>query len=400
VNKRTTRLAIGGLVAMTLLAAACGSDDKSDSTSAPTTAAAATTAAGATTAAPATTAGGAATTAGAAATTTGKATTTAGSTSGTTPAKVSGTLQGSGSTFQLAYQQEAIDAFQKANKDATVTYGGGGSGKGRTDLANKTVDFAGSDSAYADADKPAEPILYFPILLGPITLSYNLDGVDDLQLSPDTIAKIFQRQITKWDDAAIAADNPDAELPSTDIVVAHRTDGSGTTQNFSNWLKLAAPTTWTLAPGSTVEWPADTQGGNGNAGVAQIVTGTPGAIGYVDLSDAKAAKLSYAKVKNQSGAFIEPTAESASAAGDGVDVPANLVFSALNSTDPDAYPITYQSWVIVYAKQPDAAKAALVKAYISYLIGDGQDMLGDLDYAPLPTSIQDKAVAQLDQITS
>jgi len=394
VNKRTKRLAIGGLVAMTLLAAACGSDDKADSTTAaPTTAAgAATTAAAATT-----TAGGAATTAGSAST---AAPTTKGGSASSTPEKVKGTLQGSGSTFQLAYQQEAIDAFQKANSGTTITYGGGGSGKGRTDLASKTVDFAGSDAAYADADKPADPILYFPILMGPITVPYNLDGVDDLQLSADTIAKIFQRQITKWDDPAIVADNPDAKLPSTDIVVAHRSDGSGTTQNFTTWLSKAAPSTWTLAPGSTVEWPADTQAGNGNAGVAQIVKDTKGAIGYVDLSDAKASGLKYANVKNQAGKYIEPTAESASAAGDGIEVPDNLVFSALNSSAPEAYPITYQSWVIVYEKQPDAAKAALVKAYLSYLLQDGQDMLGDLDYAPLPDSIQQKAVAQLDKITS
>ena len=391
-NKRTTRLAIGGLVAMTLLAAACGSDDKDEA--ATTTAAAATTAATATTtAASATTASGASTTMGTA------APTTAGSAS-STPEKVEGTLQGSGSTFQLAFQQEAIDAFQKENSGVTITYGGGGSGKGRTDLKDGTVDFAGSDSAFSDADKPADEILYFPILLGPITMSYKLDGVDDLQLSPDTIAMIFQRQITKWDDAAIKADNPDADLPSTDIVVAHRTDGSGTTQNFTNWLKLAAPSTWTLAPGSTVEWPADTQGGNGNAGVAQIVSSTNGAIGYVDLSDAVASGLSLAKVKNQAGTFVEPTAEAASAAGDGIEVPDNLVFSALNSTAEDAYPITYQSWVIVFAKQKDATQAALVKAYLHYLLTDGQDLLGDLDYAPLSTSIQEKAVAQLDKITS
>src|SRR6185312_6419051 len=231
-------------------------------------------------------------------------------------------------------------------------------------------------------------------------LSYNLDGVAGLQLSPDTIAKIFQRQITTWDEAAIAADNPDAELPSTPIVVAHRTDGSGTTQNFTTWLSEAAPSTWTLKPGSTVEWPADTQGGNGNSGVAQIVSSTPGAIGYIDLSDAKAAELTYADVKNRSGTFVEPTAESASAAGDGIDVPDDLVFSALDSAAADAYPITYQSWVIVHAKQADAGKAALVKAYLAYLLGDGQDMLGDLDFAPLPTSIHDRAVAQLAQITS
>ena len=314
--------------------------------------------------------------------------------------KVSGTLQASGSTFQLAYEQDAIDAFQKANPGTTITYGGGGSGKGRTDLKSKTVDFAGSDAAYADADKPADAVLYFPVLLGPITLSYNVSGVDKLQLSPDTIAGIFQRTIKTWNDAAIAADNPGVTLPSTAITVVHRSDGSGTTQNFASWLAKASPKVWTLKPGSTVEWPSDTQGGAGNAGVAQIVGATDGAIGYIDLSDAKAAGLKYASVKNKSGAFIEPTADSASVAGDGITVPDNLVFSASDSSAATAYPITYQSWVVVYAKQADAGKAALVKAYLSYLLNDGQKLLPDLDYAPLPKSIQDKAIAQLAKITS
>ena len=181
------------------------------------------------------------------------------------------------------------------------------------------MNFAGSDSPFADADKPAEPILYFPILFSPITVSYNLTGVDKLQLSGDTIAKIFSRQVKTWNDPAIAADNPGVTLPSTNITVAHRSDGSGTTQNFTEYLVKAAPTTWTLKSGSTVEWPADTQAGNGNAGVAQIITCTDGAVGYVDLSDAVAAKLSYASVKNSSGNYIEPSAESATAASDGID---------------------------------------------------------------------------------
>ncbi|HTN79781.1 MAG TPA: phosphate ABC transporter substrate-binding protein PstS, partial [Acidimicrobiales bacterium] len=316
----------------------------------------------------------------------------------TTGAPVSGTLQGSGSTFQLAYQQEAAAAFAKDNSGATITYGGGGSGKGRTDLASKTVDFAGSDAPYADKDKPAEPVLYFPVLLGPITMSFNLSGVDTLKLSPDTIAKIFQREITKWNDPAIAADNPDATLSDTDITVVHRSDGSGTTQNFTEWLSVAAPDVWKLTPGSTVEWPADTQAGNGNQGVAQIVQSTNGAIGYVDFSDAVASGLKFASVKNASGAFIEPSADSASAAGEGITVGPDLIFKAYNSSAPDAYPITYQSWVIVYQNQTDPAKGALVKAYLTFLLTDGQKLLPDLDYAPLSKTIQDKAVAQLDQL--
>jgi phosphate transport system substrate-binding protein len=308
---------------------------------------------------------------------------------------VSGTLQGSGSTLQKPYEDEAIAVFTKANGGTTITYGGGGSGKGRTDLKGKVVDFAGSDSPYAAADGPTEPILYFPLLLSPITVSYNVSGVDKLQLSPDTIAKIFQRTITTWNDPAIAADNPGVTLPATAITVAHRSDGSGTTQNFTEYLVAAAPSTWTLKSGSTIEWPADTQAGAGNAGVAQIITQTDGGIGYVDLSDAVASKLSYASVKNSAGKFIEPTADSASAAGDGITVKPDLTFAAVNTTAPDGYPITAPTWVIVYQNQTDAGKGALVKAYLNYLLGDGQKTLSDIDYAPLPKSLQDKAMAQL-----
>jgi phosphate transport system substrate-binding protein len=310
-------------------------------------------------------------------------------------------LNGSGSTLQKSYQEVSIEEFKKTGGGAVVNYGAGGSGKGRQDLADKVVDFAGSDSPFKDADlakNKGGDVLYFPILLGPISVSYHLEGVDKLQLSADTIAKIFQRDIKKWNDPAVAADNPGAKLPAIDIVVAHRSDGSGTTDNFTKYLADAAKATWKLKSGSTVEWPADTQAGNGNGGVAQIVKTTQGAIGYVDLSDAKAAGLKYAKVKNQAGKFVEPSTESASAAGDGIEIKDNLIFSALNAKGDAVYPITCQSWVIVYAKQTDKAKGAAVKAYLKFLLTDGQKNLKDLDYAPLPKGLREKAVKQLDKI--
>jgi phosphate transport system substrate-binding protein len=311
------------------------------------------------------------------------------------------TLNASGSTFQKPYQEAAIEDFTKSNKGVKINYGGGGSGKGRQDLADQVVDFAGADSPYKDADlakNKGGDVLYFPVLLGAITVSYNLDGVDKLQLSPTTIAKIFQRDIKKWNDKDIAADNPGAKLPDADIVVAHRSDGSGTTDNFTKYLDKAAKDVWKLKSGSTVEWASDTQAGAGNPGVAQIVKSTKGAVGYVDLSDAKASGLKYASVKNQGGKFIEPSSESASAAGDGIDVKDNLLFSAVDPKGDAAYPITYQSWVIVYAKQTDHAKGAALKSYIRYLVTDGQPQLKSLDFAALPKSIADKAVAQLDKI--
>jgi phosphate transport system substrate-binding protein len=309
------------------------------------------------------------------------------------------TLNASGSTFQKAFQEEAIAAFQKTHGHIKINYGGGGSGKGRQDLADLVTDFAGTDSPYKDADlakvKGGE-ILYFPVVLGAVSISYNISGVAKLQLSPDTAARIFQRDIKQWNDAAIAADNPGVTLPASEIVVVHRADGSGTTDIFTKFLS-AAPS-WRLKSGSTVEWPADMQAGQGNGGVAQIVKSTTGAIGYVDLSDAKASGLRYASIKNGAGKYVEPTTESVSAAGEGIDVAANLTFSAVNAKGDNAYPVTGQSWIIVYAKQADKAKREAVVAYLRYLLTDGQQLLGPLDFAPLPKSLADKAIAQLDRI--
>ena len=310
-------------------------------------------------------------------------------------------LSASGSTFQKAFQEVAMDSFMKSHPDIKLTYGGGGSGKGRQDLADMVVDFAGSDSKFKDEDKSklkGGDVLYFPVVLGAVTVSYNVDGADKLNLSPDTLAKIMQGDITKWNDPAIAADNKGAKLPGDAIVVVHRADGSGTTDIFTKYLDAASGGVWKLKSGSTVDWPKNTQAGQGNGGVAQIVSSTKGAIGYVDLSDAKAAKLHYANIKNKSGKFVEPTSESASAAGDGIDVKDDLTFSAVDAKGDAAYPITGQSWIIVYAKQTDPKKGAALKQYLTYLLGDAQKDLAGLDFAPLPKSLQDKDVAQHSKI--
>lgn len=311
------------------------------------------------------------------------------------------TLNGSGSTLSKPFQEVAIDQFKKSNKGTTINYGGGGSGKGRQDLLDMVVDFAGSDSPFKDSElakAKGGPMLYFPVLLSPIAVIYNLDGVDKLQLSAPTIAKIFQRAITRWNDPAIAAENPGVKLPDTAITVAHRADGSGTTQNFTEFLTEAAKGVWKLKSSSTVEWPADTQAGQGNAGVAQIVKSTKGGVGYVDLSDAKASGLKYASVKNRSGKYVEPTTAGASAAGEGIDVKSDLVFSAIDAKGEKAYPITAQTWVIVYAKQTDRAKGEALKAYLTFLVKDGQGLLSEIDYAPLPKGLQAKALAQVEKV--
>ena len=323
--------------------------------------------------------------------------------SGTATAKepaLSATLNASGATFPKGFYEVAIAGYKKVQPGVTVNYNATGSGAGRQALQDGVVDFAGSDGLVnpADASKYKGELVYVPTVAAPITVSYNLADLKDLTLDADTIARIFQRQIKKWDDAAIAAQNPGAKLPATDITVAHRSDGSGTTENFTKYLVAAAPTIWTLKSGSTVEWPNDTQAGNGNQGVAQIVKSTAGAIGYVDLSDAKASGLQFAKVRNRSGKAVVANLDGATAALASAQVNADLSYNPLNAEGADAYPITAPTWILVYRNQPDKVKGEAIKSFLRFVVGDGQRLAGDVDYATLPTALQQKAAAQIDSI--
>jgi phosphate transport system substrate-binding protein len=316
---------------------------------------------------------------------------------------LSGTLNGSGSTFQLTYQESAISAFKSVQSGMTVNYGGGGSGKGRSDLASGVVNFAGSDSPIPSAEMSSfkgKTVLYFPDVIGPITLSYNLSGVTGLKLDGPVIADIFQAKITKWNDPAITALNPGLKLPSTAITIARRSDSSGTTENFSEFLVKSAPSVWKLGSSSTIAWPAASRGGIGNGGVASIIKSTAGAIGYVDYADAKASGLTFASIKNSAGNYIAPSTQSATTAADNVTVAPNLTFSAIWAPGAQSYPVTYQSFVLVYEKQSSTNDTKMLKAWVGYLVGDGQKLLPTLNYAPLPASIQSKTKAQLDKIGS
>ena len=316
-------------------------------------------------------------------------------------ANLSGTLNGSGSTLQLVYQQAAIAAFKSVQSGMTVNYGGGGSGKGRTDLASGVVQFAGSDSPIPDkeaANFKGKTVLYYPILIAPITVSYNLSGVSNLKLSGPTIAGIFSGKIKTWNDPAIKADNSGVSLPSTPITIAHRSDSSGTTANFSQFLVEAGGSAWTLGSSSVINWPASSRGGSGNAGVSQIVKSTPGAIGYVDYADAKASGLVFASIKNKDGQYVAPSTTAASAAASQASVKPDLTFSAIWAPGATSYPITAQSWVLVYQTQSDANTAKLLQAYIGYLVGDGQQLLTNLGYAPLPANIDQMAKSDLSKL--
>jgi phosphate transport system substrate-binding protein len=319
-------------------------------------------------------------------------------------AAVSGTINAAGSTFQTNFQQAAISGFKSVQSGVTVNYDPVGSGTGRTDLYSNTVLFAGSDSPIPASETSKVPagktVLYFPVQVGPIAIAYNLSGISGLKLDPTTLAKIFQGQIKTWNDPAITALNPGVNLPSTAITLAVRSDSSGTTANFSQYLVDAAGSAWTLGTGSTIKFPSTARAGDGGSGLAQIVKSTPGAIGYVDFSTATASGLSAASIKNTAGDFVAPSTAGATAAASHVTPKSDLTFSAVDQPGATSYPITYQSWDLVYATQPNASDVALLKAYLGYLLGAGQQLLSTINLAPLPSSIDQAAVAQLGQITA
>ncbi len=236
-------------------------------------------------------------------------------------------------------------------------------------------------------------------MAAPITVSYNLPSVATLKLDAVTLAKIFEASITTWNDPAIAADNPGVTLPATDIAVVHRSDASGTTSNFTKYLAAAAGSAFTLTAGSTVNWPSSTQGAAANSGVATAIKQTTGAIGYVDLADAAKATLQVAQVKNSAGNYEKPQLPGAAAAVAGATVAPNLTYNPLNSPAADAYPITSPTWILVYKAQTDPKAAALLKAYLTFVLTTEQAQANSVGYTPLPAALASKAVAQVSQIT-
>jgi phosphate transport system substrate-binding protein len=321
-----------------------------------------------------------------------------GKSSSTGSTSSSATISGAGSTFAAPVYQQ----WGSGISGLTVNYNPVGSGAGITALEGKTVDFGASDPPL----KPEEfttlekvgPVQQIPMFLGAITVSYNLPGVKSgLKLDGPTIAEIFLGKIKTWNDAAIKALNPGVTLPSTPITVIHRSDSSGTTAGFTGFLASVSPE-WKskVGEGKTVPWPTGT-GAKGNAGVAGAVQQTTGSVGYVEQSYALEHKFTYASVKNKAGNYVEPTLASTSAAAEGVVVPANLGIKIKEPTAPTAYPITSQTFVVVYkdmckAGVPggEAAAKGVVK-FLDYGLGSGQSILSQADYAALPAAILTKS---------
>ncbi|GAA2628617.1 phosphate ABC transporter substrate-binding protein PstS [Dactylosporangium fulvum] len=319
----------------------------------------------------------------------------------------SGSLTAQGSSAQKNAMDEWIKAYQLACSGAKIDYQPTGSGAGITAFNGGTADFAGSDSALKDGDETTKstarcggsPALNLPMVTGPIAIAYNLDGVKDLQLKPETLAKIFSGAVKTWDDAAIKADNPSATLPSTPILAVHRSDSSGTTENFTDYLTKTAASAWTF--GKDKVWKA--QGGQaekGSDGIAGAVKKSAGSIGYVEWSFAKANSLSTAKVYNGAGEYTAltgaaagKTVQGAKVVGTGDDLKLSIDYA---TKEAGAYPIILVTYEIVCSKGTPADKLPLVKSFLGYTASaDGQKALDKLGYAPLPESVRAKVEASI-----
>ncbi|MGI9033854.1 MAG: phosphate ABC transporter substrate-binding protein PstS [Acidimicrobiales bacterium] len=321
---------------------------------------------------------------------------TTNTTSAAAGAKDSATLSGAGSTFVSTILQEWTKAYRSVAPGVTINYQPVGSGAGIQQLTSKTVDFAGSDVTLKPEEQQATggpgSVAEVPWVAGAVAVEYNLPEMKNLKLSPATLAGIFAGKITKWNDAAIKADNQGASPPSTGISVVHRSDGSGTTQVFTEFLKATAPEVWTFGSGKDVPWPTGT-GAKGSDGVTAGVKQSPGAIGYSELSFPKQASLGIASIKNKAGQFMAPTASAVTAALAGATVNPDLTLK-LNYTPDDAaaYAMSTPTYLMFYKAGTDPAKSTALRHFAQWVLTDGQKLAAGLDYAPMPQSILDKAL--------
>ncbi|MBL7618228.1 MULTISPECIES: phosphate ABC transporter substrate-binding protein PstS [unclassified Frankia] len=315
-------------------------------------------------------------------------------------------LSGAGSTFVAPM----LSVWTKAYSEETgtqVAYQSIGSGGGVQQIIAKTVDFGDSDVPMTDAElsQAGKPILHVPVVLGAVVPTYNLPGVPDgLKFTGDVLGKIFDGDITTWNDPAITALNPGVTLPSKPIAVVHRSDGSGTTGVWTNYLTKASPDWVTKlggadkSKGKTVAWPVGI-GGKGNEGVSGAVHQTDGAIGYVELQYALAQKLPVGQVKNKAGNFIQPCVATVTAAASAATFPADLRGDLTNEPGANAYPITGTTFTLIYQDQTDPAKAAAMVNFLSWVLTKGQNSASSINYAPLGTALQQQAIGQLHKVT-
>jgi phosphate transport system substrate-binding protein len=313
-------------------------------------------------------------------------------------------LNGAGATFPYPIYSKWFTDYA-AKTGVKINYQSIGSGGGIRQLSEQTVDFGASDSPMSDqelANAKGGTVLHFPTVMGAVVVTYNIPGVaKPLNLSGDVIADIFSGKITKWNDARIVAQNRGVALPNSDVLVVHRSDGSGTTYIFSDYLTAVSPS-WAsaLGKGKEIKWPVGL-GGKGNDGVAGQVKQTPGSIGYVELAYAKQNKLPFANVKNAAGRYVTPTIASVTAAASGMKLPKNTDYrvSMVNAPGKDSYPISSMTWILVYQNQLDRVKGQKLIDFLRWAYTSGEKSAESLDYAPLPPALRAQLTRRLATIT-
>lgn len=309
-------------------------------------------------------------------------------------------INGAGATFPYPIYSKWFDEYAKVDPSVRFNYQSIGSGGGQKQILAQTVDFGASDGPMSDDNLAKAPgkLLHIPTVAGADVVAYNLSGNPALKLDADMIAGIFLGQIKKWNDPKITALNPGVTLPDQEIVVVHRSDGSGTTYIWTDYLSKISPE-WKTKVGTntSVNWPTGI-GGKGNEGVAGQVRQTPGALGYVELIYAVQNKMPYAEIKNATGEFVKPTLESVTAALATADIPDDFRFSMTNAPGKGAYPIAGATWLLVYQQQKDAAKGKKLVEFLKWSLTDGEKMAEELQYAPLPESVQQRVLKRIDEI--
>jgi phosphate transport system substrate-binding protein len=313
-------------------------------------------------------------------------------------------LQGAGATFPNPVYQKWFSEYNKVTPNARFDYQSIGSGGGIKQITARTIDFGGSDAPMKDQELKAAPgrILHIPTVLGAVVVTYNLpEGPAELKLTPEVLADIYLAKIKKWNDPAISASNAGVKLPDKEITVVHRSDGSGTTFVWTDYLSKVSPE-WKakVGAGTAINWPVGF-GAKGNEGVTGQVKQTPYSLGYVELIYAEQNKLPVASIRNSAGGFVKPSLDSitSAAAGVAVQMPDDLRISITNAPGQNAYPLSSFTYLLVYQEQPDQAKGRALVDFLWWATHDGQQMARNLSYAPLPSEVVTKAEAKIKAIT-
>jgi phosphate transport system substrate-binding protein len=309
-------------------------------------------------------------------------------------------INGAGATFPYPIYSKWFDEYAKVDPSVRFNYQSIGSGGGQKQILAQTVDFGASDGPMSDDNLAKAPgkILHIPTVAGAVVITYNLPGSPAVKFDGDTIAGIFLGQIKKWNDSKLTALNAGVKLPDQDIVVVHRSDGSGTTFIFTDYLsKISSEWKSKAGNNTSVNWPTGI-GGKGNEGVSGQVKQTPGAIGYVELIYAIQNKLPYSDVKNSTGEFVKPTVDSVTAALATAQIPDDFRFSMTNAPGNEAYPIAGATWLLVYRQQKDPAKGKKLVEFLKWSMTKGEGIAKTLDYAPLPENVQQRVLKRIDEI--